>query len=171
MTYIKLIAVFVALLLTTAAQAHKFSTAFMDVMMQDSQPHMQFKVTLHDLAQAQLIAAAGSQQISWQQVLDSETLIQRYLAERLTFSSAGQACAITLAPTADWLMQRIAHDMYLLLPLSVNCDKAGQWQLGYTALFDAQHNHKLLLNWQLAPEKVDAVISASQPFYPADKAP
>lgn len=148
------------------AQAHKFSTAYMDVTEQQGQPALLWKVALHDLAQAGLIQAKDSHQVSWQQVLDSEPQLQDYIRQHLGFSSAAGACDINTA-AADWLAQRMQQDMFLLLPLQVRCSSAERWQLSYTALFDSQHSHKLLLSWQLPPNKANAVLSPTSPLYPA----
>lgn len=147
------------------AQAHKFSTAYMDVTEQQGQPALIWKVALHDLAQAGLISAKDSHQVSWQQVLDSEPQLQDYIRQRLRFSSAAGACDISTT-AVDWLAQRMQQDMFLLLPLRVRCDSIDRWQLNYTALFDSQHSHKLLLSWQLPPNRANAVLSPTSPLYP-----
>jgi hypothetical protein len=54
----------------------------------------------------------------------------------------------------------------MLLPLTVRCDSITRWQLSYNALFDRQHSHKLLLSWQLPPDKANAVLSVTSPLYP-----
>lgn len=147
-------------------QAHKFSTAYMDVTEQQGQPVLLWKVALHDLAQAGLISAKDSHQVSWQQVLDSEPRLQDYIRQRLRFSSAAGHCDINTT-AENWLAQRVQQDLFLVLPLEVRCDSIVRWQLSYSALFDSQHSHKLLLSWQLPPDKANAVLSATSPLYPA----
>lgn len=147
------------------AQAHKFSTAYMDVTERQGQPALLWKVALHDLAQAGLILAKDSHQVSWQQVLDSEPELQDYIRQRLNFSSAAGACELSTS-ASDWLAQRMQQDMFLLLPLKVRCDSVERWQLNYTALFDRQYSHKLLLSWQLTSNKANAVLSPKSPIYP-----
>lgn len=149
----------------TTAQAHKFSTAYMDVTGQQGQPVLLWKVALHDLAQAGLISAKDSHQVRWQQVLDSEPGLQDYIRQRLRFSSAAGDCDINTT-AENWLVQRVQQDLFLVLPLQVRCDSITRWQLSYTALFDSQHSHKLLLSWQLPPDKANAVLSATSPLYP-----
>ncbi|MDP2715304.1 hypothetical protein [Rheinheimera sp.] len=166
MRYLLIISVITAFIWPLTAQAHKFSTAYMDVTEQQGQPALLWKVALHDLAQAGLIQAKDSHQVRWQQVLDSEPQLQDYIRQRLSFSSAAGACDINTA-AADWLVQRVQQDTFLLLPLQVRCDSIERWQLSYTALFDSQHSHKLLLSWQLPPDKANAVLSPTSPLYPA----
>jgi hypothetical protein len=160
------LAVILTLCFAATVQAHKFSTAYIDVTQQQGQPVLVWKVALHDLAQAGLVQAKDSHQVRWQQVLDSEPQLQDYIRQRLSFSSAAGACDINTA-AADWLVQRVQQDMFLLLPLKVHCDSIERWQLSYNALFDSQHSHKLLLSWQLPADKANAVLSAASPLYPA----
>lgn len=160
------LAVSLTLCFAATAQAHKFSTAYMQVTEQQGQPVLVWKVALHDLAQAGLIQAKDSHQVSWQQVLDSEPQLQDYISQRLGFSSAAGACDINTA-AENWLVQRVQLDMFLLLPLQVRCDSIERWQLSYNALFDSQHSHKLLLSWQLPPDKANAVLSPTSLLYPA----
>lgn len=160
--------VMVLLLWASSVDAHKFSTAYMDVTQAQGQPVLVWKVALHDLAQAGLIQAKDNHQVSWQQVLDSEPQLQSYITERLRFSSAAGPCRLDTA-AADWLAQPIQKDMFLLLPIRVSCDGAEQLQLKYQALFDSQHSHKLLVSWQVPPAKANAVLSAQHPRYPQTK--
>lgn len=165
MRYMLIISVIATLIWPLTAQAHKFSTAYMDVTQQHGQPLLLWKVALHDLAQAGLIQTQDSHQVSWQQVLDSEKQLQDYINQRLSFSSAAGPCNISTT-AADWLAQRVQQDLFLLLPLRVSCAGTGYWQLGYQALFDSQHSHKLLLSWQLPGAKANAVLTTKSPLYP-----
>lgn len=166
MTYIFPLLAIIWMLCASPVVAHKFSTAYMDVTKQQGQPVLLWKVALHDLAQAGLIQAKNNHQVSWQQVLDSEPQLQQYISERLRFNSAAGVCSMQTA-AADWLVQRMQQDTFLLLPLQVRCDSNEGWQLSYKALFDSEHSHKLLLSWQLPPDKANAVLSAKSPFFPA----
>lgn len=168
MRYMLIISVIAAFIWPLTAQAHKFSTAYMDVTQQHGQPLLLWKVALHDLAQAGLIQTKDNHQVSWQQVLDSESQLQGYISQRLSFSSAAGPCGISTT-AADWLAQRAQQDTFLLLPLRVSCTGSGHWQLGYRALFDSQHSHKLLLSWQLPGAKANAVLTAQSPRYPHEK--
>ncbi|MDX1538068.1 hypothetical protein [Arsukibacterium sp.] len=146
--------------------AHKFSTAYMDVKDVAGQPAVVWKVALHDLAQAGLIASANSHQVSWQQVTDSAPALNTYLNDHISFSSAGEPCQINAALAADWQLQRLHRDSYLLLPLVVSCKHAAGWQLTYRALFAGEPSHKLLLSWQVAGASDNAVLAADAITYP-----
>ncbi|KKO49989.1 hypothetical protein VT06_03090 [Arsukibacterium sp. MJ3] len=148
------------------ALAHKFSTAYMDVKSLQGQPVMVWKVALHDLAQARLIASKDNHQVTWQQVLDSAPTLNAYLTEQITFSSDGKSCQITPAAAADWQLQRLQRDLYLLLPLSVSCNSSNNWQLTYQALFASEPSHKLLLSWQVPTASANAVLSAESIVFP-----
>lgn len=147
------------------AYAHKFSTAYMEVSLHQSQPLLVWKVALHDLAQAGLVETDGSNALSWQQVLHSQHRLQQYIKQRIGFSSKAGSCELSSDPDS-WQVQRMQHNMFLVLPLRVQCANTERWQLSYQALFDNKHNHKLLLSWQLASTQAEAVLSEQQATYP-----
>ncbi|WP_148275716.1 hypothetical protein [Rheinheimera nanhaiensis] len=146
------------------AHAHKFSTAYMDVMQQQDQPLLVWRVSLHDLTQAGALGSSHNAELSWQQVLNSETLLRSYINNRIHFTSAAGACRIT-TNTSDWRVKQ-QQQLFLVLPLQVYCGSLSGWQLSYQALFDNQHNHKLLLNWKIKPAAANLVLSPDKHFYP-----
>ncbi|WP_214000149.1 hypothetical protein [Arsukibacterium sp.] len=153
-------------LLAPAALAHKFSTAYMDVTEQAGQPVLLWKVALHDLAQAKLLVADNSHQVSWQQVMDSATTLNTYLISHIGFSSAGQPCQLKAVVASDWQLQRLQRDLYLLLPIAVDCANSDSWQLTYQALFTSEPSHKLLLSWQVPGAEANAVLAADSMKFP-----
>ena len=156
-----------ALLMPGSAIAHTFSTAYMEVSVFNGQPAVLWKVALHDLAKARLIPGEHDEQINWQQVMDSELALQRYVDQHLAFNSAEQPCRVTALASNEWQLQRLQRDLYLLLPLKVDCAQPDNWQLSYLALSEYDASHKLLLSWQVPGEKATAVFSATAPYYPA----
>lgn len=164
---VKLACCFIAAtLVAPAALAHKFSTAYMDVKVSNEQPVLLWKVALHDLAQARLIDADNSHQVSWQQVMDSAPVLNRYLSDNIRFNSAGVSCQITAATATDWQLQQIQRDLYLVLPLAVSCASSSNWQLTYRALFASEPSHKLLLSWQVPGASANAVLAADAATFP-----
>lgn len=166
MKNIMLVAALLGLSLSQYVQAHKFSTAYMDVKAIDSQPVLLWKVALHDLAQARLINADNSHQVSWQQVTDSAPALTTYLNEHLIFSSAGKPCQMTPALASNWQLQQLQRDLYLLLPIAVRCQSTDDWQLTYRALFTSEPSHKLLLSWQVPGEAANGVLAADSATFP-----
>ena len=165
----KLVCCFIAVAsVAPAALAHKFSTAYMDVKLSNDQPILLWKVALHDLAQARLISAENSHQVSWQQVMDSAPVLNRYLTEQVAFKSAGTPCTITPAVAADWQLQQIKRDLYVVLPITVSCNSSSNWQLTYRALFASEPSHKLLLSWQVPATASNQVLTADADTYPVN---
>ncbi|MEO3679551.1 hypothetical protein ABGI61_10995 [Rheinheimera sp. FR7-31] len=160
----------VSMVTLTPAYAHKFSTAYMEVHLQQSQPLLIWKVSLHDLAQAELLAEGNNNTLSWQHVLQSQSSVQQYVRQQIHFNSATGACGLNTG-SADWKVQQLQHEMFLVLPIRVNCSSTEQWQLSYRALFDSKHNHKLLLSWLLPSAEANAVLSADKPTFPETLAP
>ena len=156
-----------ALLMSASAMAHTFSTAYLEVFVYQQQPAMLWKVALHDLARAGVLPGQNDEQISWQHVLDSEQILQRYLTQHLVFSSEQQSCHIKTLASSEWQLQQLQRDLYLLLPLQVYCPTQDKWQLHYQALFNVESSHKLLLSWQVPGQDANAVLSAASPYYPA----
>ncbi|KRS22325.1 hypothetical protein AAY72_03915 [Alishewanella sp. WH16-1] len=153
-------------MLVPEARAHKFSTAYMEVKNQTSQPAMLWKVSLHDLAQAQLFNTQRQSDISWQQIQDSREQLQQYITTQVQFRDAEGACSMQLAAATQWRTQQIQQQLYLLLPLTAQCQSTQGWQLHYQALFETGHNHKLLLTWQTPTLNTQAVLSSSQAVFP-----
>ncbi|MDX1391703.1 MAG: hypothetical protein R3241_04950, partial [Rheinheimera sp.] len=134
---------------TNSAIAHKFSTAYLDVSARDGQPVIVWQVALHDLAQARLLQGAFGSAVSWQQVLDSEASLSRYIRARLSFTADATACTLAPQHSDHWQLQQIQGEFYLQLAVQAKCSSAHGWQLTYRALFDTEHSHKALLSWQL----------------------
>jgi hypothetical protein len=168
-------AAFFFTLLSVSAQAHKFSTAYMDVREHEGQLALVWKVSLHDLAQASIITTTDLHQVSWQQVLDSELRLLDYLRKRLNVISVGkdsvdedsadEKCQLQ-SHAADWLTQRVHKELFLVLPITVTCNFNEQFQLRYQALFDVKHSHKLMLSWHTSKVKANAVLAADANTFP-----
>lgn len=150
---------------TNSAIAHKFSTAYLDVSARDGQPVIVWQVALHDLAQARLLQGASSSAVSWQQVVDSEASLSRYLQERLSFTADATACTLAPQHSDHWQLQQIQGEFYLQLAVQAKCSSAHGWQLTYRALFDTEHSHKALLSWQLANNTQRAVLDKHSPSF------
>lgn len=170
MKHVLVLLALVSMVTLTPAYAHKFSTAYMEVHLQQSQPLLIWKVSLHDLAQAELLAEGNNNTLSWQHVLQSQSSVQQYVRQQIHFNSATGACELNTG-SADWKVQQLQHEMFLVLPIRVNCSSTEQWQLSYRALFDSKHNHKLLLSWLLPSAEANAVLSADKPTFPETLAP
>lgn len=157
---------FLGLLIIPSAHAHKFSTAYLDVSEKAAQPNLIWKVSLHDLASADLLGLTSTQ-IGWQQIMDSHESIARYIEANIVFKSQDDNCALQLATSKDWQTQRIQQQTYLLLPIYATCISNEGWHLSYTALFETGHSHKLLLNWNTTSLKANTVLSENHITFPA----
>lgn len=147
------------------AKAHKFSTAYMEVSAELRQPRLLWKVSLHDLAQAKLFGPQPLTQISWQQVITHKEELTLYIQKHIAFTDKLGSCSLAVADTSNWRTQQLQQQLYLLLPINATCQSPEQWQIGYQALFETGHNHKLLLSWQ-ASDKAQAVLSKDKAIYP-----
>jgi hypothetical protein len=150
------------------AEAHKFSTAYLDVSERGGQPLIVWQVALHDLAQANLLNGANGNAVSWQQVLDSETTLINYITAQIAFTADATPCTLAPQSSDNWLLQQIQGDFYLQLAVQADCASTQNWQLKYKALFDIEHSHKALLFWHLANDRRRAVLDASSALFPAD---
>lgn len=147
------------------ANAHKFSTAYMEVSSESQQPRLIWKVSLHDLTQAKLFGSQTLTQISWQQVIAHKDELTLYIQKHIAFTDKLGPCSLAIADTSNWRTQQLQQQLYLLLPIDAICQSPEQWQLSYQALFETGHNHKLLLSWQ-ASGKTQAVLSKDKAIYP-----
>lgn len=160
-----LLLLFSVLFIAPVAYAHKFSTAYLDVSEKAAQPHLIWKVSLHDLASADLLGLTSTQ-IGWQQITKSHASIARYIVANFAFKSQDDNCVLQLAPSKDWQTQRIQQQTYLLLPIYATCINNEGWHLSYTALFETGHSHKLLLSWNTTSLKANTVLSENHVTFP-----
>lgn len=158
----------ICLLLSPLSYAHKFSTAYLDVSEKTQQPFLLWKVSLHDLASANLLGAL-ERQISWQQVTAAEQTLAIYIAHHILFYSNAVPCTLQLASATSWQTQRVQQQTYVLFPVQVTCQTSEGWQLHYDALFETEHSHKLLLRWKTSYQQAQVVLSEQQPFFPSSK--
>lgn len=142
--------------------AHQFSTAYLDLQLQQNTVQGSWKVTIHDLAQAGVIKGDVQQQISWQQLLDSSAEVVAYIQQRLLFTDSSSDCPLQTSAKADWMLQNLQQEFYLIVPFSVECRQYKQPKLHYQALFDAVPTHKLLLQWQSVDGQRRAVLTQQQ---------
>ena len=147
-------------------QAHKFSTAYLDVSEHDGQTIIVWQAALHDLAQARLLQSTSSSAVSWQQVLNSETTLSDYIRARFLFTADSAPCTLTPQPSANWSLQQHQGEFYLQVVLLADCATPLHRQLHYRALFDSEHSHKALLFWRLDNKRLRAVIDASATPFP-----
>jgi hypothetical protein len=154
-----------SLLYTENAQAHQFSTAYVDVSEHGGQPVIVWQVALHDLAQAKLLVGVSGHAVRWQQVLDSEAVLSAYVSARIRFSAQAAACNVIPERAANWLLQQRQGEFYLQLKIAVECSTNRDWQLHYQALFDTEHSHKALLQWQVADASQHAVLEKRAPSF------
>ncbi|MDP5137740.1 hypothetical protein ORJ04_17435 [Rheinheimera baltica] len=155
-------------LLANNVQAHKFSTAYLDVSERDGQPLIVWQVALHDLAQAKLLSTPDVNTVRWQQVLDSEAVLISYITMRMQFTADNIACTLTPQRADTWVLQQIQGEFYLQLAVEVQCATHQAWQLQYRALFDIEHSHKALLFWHTAADRRRVVLDSDTLIFPAN---
>lgn len=131
-----------SLTLTTAAEGHSVSTAYLRLATSAAQPTLRVDVPLRDLEDLVGMDGDGDGRLTWREVNAASSKVASRIASNLDLRRAGQSCDLHAAP--------IAIDMHAGTPhgsveYEVRCPSTGAWSLYYTLLFDRDRTHRALL--------------------------
>jgi len=80
--------------------------------------------------------------VTWGEVRAAEPRIRRWIADGVSVSRGGRACALTAAPIA---IARHAGTLDAALSYSLSCPGEGTWSFDYRLLFERDRTHRALL--------------------------
>ena len=142
--------------------AHQLSTAYLSGSFNDTGLFQgQWQVRLYDLEQAIGIDEDGDGELRWRELQNRAEIVTKYLQYHLTFSRANQECTFALEP--DWKIDEHFNEAYLLLPVRAQCAIAGTVKINYSAFFEIDSQHKLLLSLLNEKNSVPYILSDSTP--------
>ncbi len=134
--------------------AHQLSTSYLNGNFNNTGLFQgEWQVRLYDLEQAISIDEDGDGELRWRELQNRADTVTKYLQYHLIFSRANQKCPLALE--SDWKIDEHFNEGYLLLPVRVQCAIEGQVKISYSAFFEIDCQHKLLLS--LANEKNSAL--------------
>jgi hypothetical protein len=154
----RLVALAVLLLFAASAQAHKPSSSYLQLAVQNGAISGRWDIALRDLDYAIGLDANGDGEITWGEVRAAQPRIAAYLAPRLSLDEGG-SCSLQIGALR---IVDYADGAYAALDLSGRCPSASDvLALRYDLLFDLDALHRGLLRLDfhgpqtavLAPER------------------
>lgn len=123
------------LAVSTAAQAHQASDAYLRLSRADTLLQLRIDIALRDLDAALDIDLDADGQLTWAEVRDAQPAMERYVRERVAFDG----CTLEDAVHA---LERRADVAYAALSFTASCDAAMPSALRYDVLRELDPTHR-----------------------------
>jgi hypothetical protein len=166
----RLLLLFICLLYTLGAHAHKPSDSYLTLDVNGNVVDGQWDIALRDLDFAIGVDTNGDAEITWGEVRAKHPEIAAYAMSRLQLSAEGQACATRVT---GLLVDDHTDGAYAVLRFKAECPVIRETlQVRYALFFDVDPQHKGLLRLQyqgvsstaiFAPDKAAQQFSLSRP--------
>ena len=156
----RLLLVVIALLLQTAAWAHKPSDSYLTLRATtgSSDVAVRWDIALRDIDYVLSLDRDGNGEITWGEVRSRSDDITRLATSRLQLSSGDKDCS--WATAAPLMLDKHSDGAYAVLSLSAQCASlAGALKAKYSLLFDVDPTHRGLVQW-IAPGNTDTQAQA-----------
>ena len=156
----RLLLVVIALLLQTAAWAHKPSDSYLTLRATtgSSDVAVRWDIALRDIDYVLSLDRDGNGEITWGEVRSRSDDITRLATSRLQLSSGDKDCS--WATAAPLMLDKHSDGAYAVLSLSAQCASlAGALKARYSLLFDVDPTHRGLVQW-IAPGNTDTQAQA-----------
>lgn len=125
--------------------AHQLSTAYANLAINSKGIISgEWQVRLYDLEQAIGVDVDGDGKLRWQELQARASSVNQYLVSHLQFSRGNKPCALVI--NDSWKIDAHFNEAYLLVPVHAQCALAGDIGVQYSAFFNEDSDHKLLLN-------------------------
>lgn len=148
-------------LVSTTTSAHQLSTAYLTLTLDNKgQLAGEWQVRLYDLEQAIGVDTDGDGKLRWQELQDRTRVVTKYLTSQLSLQRGDQDCAWALSD--EWQIDSHFNEGYLLVPLRAQCALVGNITINYTAFFNKNAEHKLLLALTSADTTSNRALSDDQ---------
>jgi hypothetical protein len=151
-------------LLATCAQAHQLSTAYLQMAVNTKGVVQgELQIRFYDLEQALALDADGNGKLLWGEVEARAADINVYLNNHLTITRGNKPCTL-IFPT-PWQTDSHFNEGYLVLPVRAQCALGGDLSIHYSAFFNEDDQHKLLVNFTRGATAATEtrVLSVAQP--------
>ncbi len=142
---ISALCVLILCVFSNLSQAHQLSTSYLSGSFDNIGVfNGEWQVRLYDLEQAIGIDTDGDGNLRWQELQNRADVVTNYLQYHLEFSRAHHDC--TLALESDWKIDTHFNEGYAVLPVRVQCPIDGEVTISYSAFFEIDSQHKLLVS-------------------------
>ena len=147
--------------IANSSDAHQLSTSYLNGSFNDTGVFSgEWQVRLYDLEQAIGVDADGDGQLRWQELQDRADPVTQYLQHHLKFSRATKSCALALEP--NWQIDSHFNEGYVVIPVRAQCAISGEVTLRYSAFFELDSQHKLLVS--ISRDETARAQSGSEKF-------
>lgn len=144
--------------LSSTAQAHSGSTAYLQVTTDATTVHLRADYALRDLDDALGVDSNDDGNLTWGELQAASPNLLAYLTPRLQLRGDGEPCRLAASPALR--VTTHADGPYAVFEFTGRCASASsEWQLTDTALFEFDANHRALLRWQGATDENASVLT------------
>ena len=158
----RVIALLALALSAMTASAHKPSDAYLTLERDGTTLSGRWDIALRDLDNAITLDSNGDGEITWGEVRDKRDPIAAYALDRLSITSAGIACPLTVNTQA---IDVHTDGTYVVLTLAGRCaPSASTLAINYRLFFDVDPQHRGLLNLIEDGRSTSVVFSADNPI-------
>lgn len=142
------------------SHAHQLSTSYLSGNFDETGVfNGEWQVRLYDLEQAIGVDTDGDGQLRWQELQNRADVVSQYLQYHLQFSRADHKC--TLAIESNWQVDTHFNEGYLVLPVRAQCPISGEVIINYSAFFEIDSQHKLLVSMLNEKNSSSRILSDS----------
>lgn len=131
------------LILTVPAWAHQTSSSFLYLDTQSAEGRLDIAVS--DLQRVVDFDSNLDASVSWQEILGQQSVVEKYVHQRLQLGGIAMPCTIRWQPPA--LTQHTAAP-YLAFVFTADCPDDTVREIHYSVLFDRDALHRALLHWE-----------------------
>lgn len=134
--------------LALPTHAHQLSTAYLSGELDATgKVQLELQTPLYDLERAVGLDADRDGELLWGEILDSAESLESYLKSRVNLRREAQPCNLSFV--GSWKVDEHYGEAYLVTPLQAQCSLNGELAVEYSAFFDQQPEHKLLVEFRL----------------------
>jgi len=154
-------------IVTFKADGHELSTTFASMQAnQNGSVQGELKLDLLDLKDVLALDLNLDGKLTWGEIQESGSLIQRYVSDGLRFRMAEKGCLLNVKPSFE--LQELSGVSYLIVAFESICDSVGILEIDYSLLFDAAANHKAIFSLIVEEQEHVFIIDDSSKTYSID---
>jgi hypothetical protein len=149
------------LLCPASGFAHALSNAFLNLNADGNQLYGTLRVRLQDTALMADLDANRDRMLTWGELKQAREALDRYIVDRLQFSTAAGACSVRSSPHQ---IEDLHTGRFLVVPLQSTCPAAfGEVRIRYTLLTAVDASHRGILQLRSGALVHNAVFTPGQP--------
>jgi len=144
-----------------ATLAHKSSDAFLDISITESMASFQLEVAVRDLLLAVPLDTDDNRNVTWGEVEESSTAINKYIVDHLQIINGLKPCSLY---SSELNINQHSDGYYLAARYNAICHAYDDLSVRYTLFFDQDRDHRALVRL-LGENQITSIISPLQPTW------